>query len=156
MLEAELSGVMNAPLTSIFLIAELSNGYGLFIPLMITMWENGLEDFFDKFPPKVLLNDIMEPNLFKMLAEDVHKNGVHCNELYFPSEIKMFRLCACGKYNWKNEPVCWNCGHDTDWWKTKISKEYLIQQMDEKEKLHQLEKERLAEEIGRASCRERV
>ena len=27
---------MNAPLTSIFLIAELSNGYGLFIPLMIT------------------------------------------------------------------------------------------------------------------------
>ena len=31
-----MSGVMNAPLTSIFLIAELSNGYELFIPLMIT------------------------------------------------------------------------------------------------------------------------
>ena len=30
-----MSGVMNAPLTSIFLIAELSNGYDLFIPLMI-------------------------------------------------------------------------------------------------------------------------
>ncbi len=30
-----MSGVMNAPLTSIFLIAELSNGYSLFIPLMI-------------------------------------------------------------------------------------------------------------------------
>lgn len=30
-----MSGVMNAPLTSIFLIAELSNGYKLFIPLMI-------------------------------------------------------------------------------------------------------------------------
>jgi CIC family chloride channel protein len=30
-----MSGVMNAPLTSIFLIAEISNGYGLFIPLMI-------------------------------------------------------------------------------------------------------------------------
>lgn len=30
-----MAGVMNAPLTSIFLIAELSNGYGLFIPLMI-------------------------------------------------------------------------------------------------------------------------
>ena len=30
-----MSGVMKAPLTSIFLIAELSNGYGLFIPLMI-------------------------------------------------------------------------------------------------------------------------
>ncbi len=29
-----MSGVMNAPLTSIFLIAELSSGYGLFIPLM--------------------------------------------------------------------------------------------------------------------------
>ena len=29
-----MSGVMKAPLTSIFLIAELSNGYGLFIPLM--------------------------------------------------------------------------------------------------------------------------
>lgn len=31
-----MAGVMNAPLTSIFLIAELSSGYGLFIPLMIT------------------------------------------------------------------------------------------------------------------------
>jgi CIC family chloride channel protein len=31
-----MAGVMKAPLTSIFLIAELSNGYGLFIPLMIT------------------------------------------------------------------------------------------------------------------------
>ncbi len=30
-----MAGVMNAPLTSIFLIAELSNGYALFIPLMI-------------------------------------------------------------------------------------------------------------------------
>lgn len=30
-----MSGVMKAPLTSIFLIAELSNGYGLFIPLMM-------------------------------------------------------------------------------------------------------------------------
>lgn len=30
-----MAGVMNAPLTSIFLIAELSNGYELFIPLMI-------------------------------------------------------------------------------------------------------------------------
>ena len=31
-----MAGVMKAPLTSIFLIAELSNGYGLFIPLMIS------------------------------------------------------------------------------------------------------------------------
>lgn len=31
-----MTGVMKAPLTSIFLIAELSNGYELFIPLMIT------------------------------------------------------------------------------------------------------------------------
>ena len=31
-----MAGGMKAPLTSIFLIAELSNGYGLFIPLMIT------------------------------------------------------------------------------------------------------------------------
>ena len=30
-----MSGVMKAPLTSIFLIAELSNGYGLFVPLML-------------------------------------------------------------------------------------------------------------------------
>ncbi|MFR9659468.1 MAG: chloride channel protein [Rikenellaceae bacterium] len=30
-----MSGVMNAPLTSIFLIAELSSGYELFIPLML-------------------------------------------------------------------------------------------------------------------------
>ncbi len=31
-----MASVMKAPMTSIFLIAELSNGYGLFIPLMIT------------------------------------------------------------------------------------------------------------------------
>ncbi len=31
-----MAGGMKAPLTSIFLIAELSNGYGLFIPLMVT------------------------------------------------------------------------------------------------------------------------
>ncbi|MDR1671341.1 MAG: chloride channel protein [Alistipes sp.] len=31
-----MAGVMKAPLTSIFLIAELSDGYGLFIPLMVT------------------------------------------------------------------------------------------------------------------------
>ncbi len=30
-----MSGVMNAPLTSIFLIAELASGYGLFVPLML-------------------------------------------------------------------------------------------------------------------------
>ena len=30
-----MSGVMNAPLTSIFLIAELTNGYSLFVPLML-------------------------------------------------------------------------------------------------------------------------
>lgn len=30
-----MAGVMNAPLTSIFLIAELSNGYALFVPLML-------------------------------------------------------------------------------------------------------------------------
>ena len=31
-----MSGVMHAPLTAIFLIAEITGGYGLFIPLMIT------------------------------------------------------------------------------------------------------------------------
>ena len=30
-----MSGIMNAPLTSIFLIAELTNGYALFVPLML-------------------------------------------------------------------------------------------------------------------------
>ena len=30
-----MAGVMKAPLTSVFLIAELSNGYGLFVPLML-------------------------------------------------------------------------------------------------------------------------
>ncbi|NPA37730.1 MAG: chloride channel protein [Chlorobi bacterium] len=33
---AVMSGVMHAPLTAIFLIAEITHGYGLFIPLMIT------------------------------------------------------------------------------------------------------------------------
>jgi CIC family chloride channel protein len=31
-----LSGIIHAPLTAIFLIAEITNGYGLFMPLMIT------------------------------------------------------------------------------------------------------------------------
>ena len=31
-----MSGVMHAPLTSIFLIAEITGGYSLFVPLMIT------------------------------------------------------------------------------------------------------------------------
>lgn len=30
-----MSGVMKAPLTSIFLIAELTSGYALFVPLML-------------------------------------------------------------------------------------------------------------------------
>ena len=41
-----MSGVMNAPLTSIFLIAELSNGYGLFIPLMITACISFAVDYY--------------------------------------------------------------------------------------------------------------
>ena len=41
-----MSGVMNAPLTSIFLIAELSNGYGLFIPLMITACSSFAVDYY--------------------------------------------------------------------------------------------------------------
>ena len=30
-----MSGVMHAPLTGIFLIAELTGGYGMFVPLMM-------------------------------------------------------------------------------------------------------------------------
>ncbi len=41
-----MSGVMNAPLTSIFLIAELSSGYGLFIPLMITACISFTVDYY--------------------------------------------------------------------------------------------------------------
>ena len=41
-----MSGVMNAPLTSIFLIAELSNGYGLLIPLMITACISFAVDYY--------------------------------------------------------------------------------------------------------------
>ncbi len=41
-----ISGVMNAPLTSIFLIAELSSGYGLFIPLMITACISFTVDYY--------------------------------------------------------------------------------------------------------------
>ena len=33
---ALMAGIMHAPLTAIFLIAEITNGYGLFIPLMIS------------------------------------------------------------------------------------------------------------------------
>lgn len=41
-----MSGVMNAPLTSIFLIAELSNGYKLFIPLMIVACISFAVDYY--------------------------------------------------------------------------------------------------------------
>lgn len=41
-----MSGVMNAPLTSIFLIAELSNGYELFIPLMIVACISFAVDYY--------------------------------------------------------------------------------------------------------------
>jgi CIC family chloride channel protein len=41
-----MAGVMKAPLTSIFLIAELSNGYGLFIPLMVTTAISYLIDYW--------------------------------------------------------------------------------------------------------------
>ena len=41
-----MSGVMNAPLTSIFLIAELSSGYRLFIPLMITACISFAVDYY--------------------------------------------------------------------------------------------------------------
>ncbi len=41
-----MTGVMKAPLTSIFLIAELSNGYGLFIPLMIVAAISFVIDYY--------------------------------------------------------------------------------------------------------------
>lgn len=41
-----MAGVMNAPLTSIFLIAELSKGYELFIPLMITACISFTVDYY--------------------------------------------------------------------------------------------------------------
>ena len=41
-----MTGVMKAPLTAIFLIAELSNGYGLFIPLMITACISFAVDYY--------------------------------------------------------------------------------------------------------------
>ncbi|MCC8019898.1 MAG: chloride channel protein [Rikenellaceae bacterium] len=45
-----MAGVMKAPLTSIFLIAELSNGYGLFIPLMlVTAVSFVLSYYFDPY-----------------------------------------------------------------------------------------------------------
>ncbi|MBP3331814.1 MAG: chloride channel protein [Tidjanibacter sp.] len=43
-----MSGVMNAPLTSIFLIAELASGYGLFVPLMlVSSLSFGIEYYLD-------------------------------------------------------------------------------------------------------------
>ena len=41
-----MAGVMNAPLTGIFLIAELSGGYGLFIPLMIVSAVSYVIDYY--------------------------------------------------------------------------------------------------------------
>ncbi len=41
-----MAGVMNAPLTGIFLIAELSGGYGLFIPLMIVAAVSYVIDYY--------------------------------------------------------------------------------------------------------------
>ncbi len=45
-----MAGVMNAPLTSIFLIAEISNGYGLFVPLMlVSSVAFGVGYYFDPY-----------------------------------------------------------------------------------------------------------
>lgn len=43
-----MSGVMKAPLTSVFLIAELSNGYSLFVPLMLVAASSfGISYYFE-------------------------------------------------------------------------------------------------------------
>ena len=45
-----MSGVMKAPLTSIFLIAELTNGYSLFVPLMLTSAVSfGISYYFEPY-----------------------------------------------------------------------------------------------------------
>ena len=51
-----MSGVMKAPLTSIFLIAELSSGYGLFIPLKL---EELMETDFYRIRETFTLGDIV-------------------------------------------------------------------------------------------------
>ena len=45
-----MSGVMKAPLTSIFLIAELTNGYSLFVPLMLVSAVSfGISYYFEPY-----------------------------------------------------------------------------------------------------------
>ncbi|HJA99380.1 MAG TPA: chloride channel protein [Candidatus Alistipes avicola] len=86
-----MSGVMKAPLTSIFLIAELSNGYGLFIPLMITSCIAFAIDYYldpDSIYTKQLrkkgelLTHDKDASVFVMLKlEDlVQDDGVYINE----------------------------------------------------------------------------
>ena len=86
-----MSGVMKAPLTSIFLIAELSYGYGLFIPLMITSCIAFAIDYYldpDSIYTKQLrkkgelLTHDKDASVFVMLKlEDlVQDDGVYINE----------------------------------------------------------------------------
>ena len=48
-----MSGVMHAPLTGVFLIAELTGGYDLFLPLMIVSVGQMSSDV-PKFAPFIL------------------------------------------------------------------------------------------------------
>ena len=60
-----MAGVMNAPLTSIFLIAELSNGYGLFIPLMITACISFAVDYYLD-PDSIYTDELMETDFLRI------------------------------------------------------------------------------------------
>lgn len=85
-----MSGVMKAPLTSIFLIAELSSGYGLFIPLMITACISFAMDYYldpDSIYTKKLRQngELLTHNkdesvfVFLRLEELLDDDGVHIN-----------------------------------------------------------------------------
>lgn len=85
-----MSGVMKAPLTSIFLIAELSSGYGLFIPLMITACISFAMDYYldpDSIYTKKLRQngELLTHNkdesvfVFLRLEELIADDGVHIN-----------------------------------------------------------------------------
>ena len=66
-----MSGVMNAPLTSIFLIAELSNGYGLFIPLMITACISFAVDYYLD-PDSIYTKQLRQKG--ELLTHDKHQS----------------------------------------------------------------------------------
>lgn len=114
------------------------------------IWENMNGQFFEYVPEPVYLQDIMKPELFTELIEELNAENIRVQELLYPAQIGNIQVCACGNYRLSEEQVCWGCGKETAWWAQHISQEYLQAQIEEKRKqelsrLEELEQQKPAQ-----------